>query len=79
MMIDPNLPIQTPRTRAAETFTDAAAAVDRLDELYREATHFLIERFRDVLEGARARRPLPRLLPRDPLYHHQLCPDRLRV
>ena len=52
-MIDPNLPIQTPKPRPAESFTDAVAAVDRLQELYSEATAFLGNTFRRVLAGDR--------------------------
>jgi AMP nucleosidase len=52
MMIDPKLPIRSPKPRPPEAFTDAATAVVRLEELYAEATGFLIERFREVLNGA---------------------------
>ena len=37
--------ILTPDTPQAEAFTDATAAVDRLTELYDQATTFLRERF----------------------------------
>lgn len=41
----------TPNLPAAEAFTDAKAAVDRLEELYGAATTFLCDKFRMVLEG----------------------------
>ncbi len=46
-----SLPIETPDLGAPETFTDAAAAVTRLQELYRASVDFLTERFLDSLEG----------------------------
>ncbi|RLJ52001.1 AMP nucleosidase [Litoreibacter meonggei] len=49
--IDANLPIRTPDTPAAELFSNPKAAVQRLCEIYEVATSFLIERFRDSLEG----------------------------
>ena len=47
------LPVVTPDTAAPENFTDAAAAVDRLEELYAIACDFLTARFSEV-----ARAPL---------------------
>lgn len=46
-----NLPIEMPPAPAAEHFTDADAAVDRLTELYTQATGFLIDRFKATLAG----------------------------
>ncbi|MDO6523609.1 AMP nucleosidase [Shimia thalassica] len=46
-----NTPVITPTVPTAEAFTDAEAAVTRLEELYREGTSFLCEKFRVVLEG----------------------------
>ncbi|WP_212522821.1 AMP nucleosidase [Actibacterium sp. MT2.3-13A] len=48
----PELPIETPPPVAAEHFTDAAAAVDRLIALYAEATGFLRAQFAAMLAGA---------------------------
>ena len=49
---DQNLPLRTPDQPAAEEFTDAAAAVDRLQALYDGATAFLVAEFsRAVTEG----------------------------
>lgn len=45
------LPVITPDTPDAALFTDAAAAVDRLIELYDISTGFLRTRFRDALSG----------------------------
>lgn len=45
-----NLPIHTPPATKSELFTDAARAVDRLEQLYAEATGFLIDRFADLLK-----------------------------
>lgn len=39
----------TPEAPAPELFTDAAAAVDRLERLYAQATDFLLTRFNEVL------------------------------
>lgn len=39
------LPVETPEPVAREQFTDPAAAVRRLQELYREATDFLLGHF----------------------------------
>ena len=43
--------LQTPPVPTAEVFTDAAAAVDRLEALYTEATAFLALHFNDTLRG----------------------------
>ncbi len=49
--------LQTPDTPAPETFTDAALAVARLQELYRQATDFLCAGFMQVMQnGAPERR-----------------------
>ncbi|WP_127902142.1 AMP nucleosidase [Solirhodobacter olei] len=50
---DPNLPILTPIPPAAETFTSARAAVDRLEELYEDATRFLSKHFGEIIGGVR--------------------------
>ncbi|MEQ9692916.1 AMP nucleosidase [Shimia sp. SDUM112013] len=47
----PNVPIISPKVPPAEAFTDARAAVARLEELYQTATSFLCDRFRIVMEG----------------------------
>ncbi|MGD9916826.1 MAG: AMP nucleosidase [Paenirhodobacter sp.] len=52
-MNDP-LTILTPHPSAPELFTDAAAAVARLEELYAEATGFLLTKFNEVLASGRA-------------------------
>ncbi|MEX1661502.1 AMP nucleosidase [uncultured Thioclava sp.] len=44
----------TPDARDPERFTDAEAAVARLEELYEQATSFLLEKFNDTLESKRA-------------------------
>ncbi|OOY32112.1 AMP nucleosidase [Thioclava sp. F36-6] len=49
------LDLITPETAAAETFTDAAEAVARLEALYDEATAFLLEKFNETLESKTAR------------------------
>lgn len=47
----------TPPAYAAEAFTDARAAVDRLEELYQQATRFLCDSFRNTLnDGPRGNR-----------------------
>ncbi|MGV6849193.1 MAG: AMP nucleosidase, partial [Marinibacterium sp.] len=43
--------ITTPDTRDPEIFTDAAAAVSRLEELYNEATGFLCDSFAKAMEN----------------------------
>ncbi len=45
--------VKTPQLPAAEEFTDAAAAVARLEQLYSEATQFLCTEFSSVIaDGA---------------------------
>ena len=46
---DPNLPIVTPPVPEPEDFTDAKAAVERLQQLYHAAADFLCDRFGAVL------------------------------
>ncbi|KAG1647423.1 Adenine deaminase [Nymphon striatum] len=46
-----NLPVRTPDTPDAELFSNPKAAVQRLCELYDDASTFLINKFRDSLEG----------------------------
>ncbi|MGZ3214947.1 AMP nucleosidase [Paracoccus sp. T5] len=54
MTTDPRfLPVETPPPPAREGFTDANAAVARLQALYDEATGFLLGHFTRILEGAR--------------------------
>jgi AMP nucleosidase len=53
MTVDPNLPFVTPDLPAAEDFTDPAAAVERLEQLYATATGFLREKFVDTLSKGR--------------------------
>jgi len=48
---DANLPIRTPDAPPKELFSNPKAAVQRLCDLYEDAASFLIERFRDSLEG----------------------------
>ncbi|WCR12433.1 AMP nucleosidase [Paracoccus stylophorae] len=45
------LPVETPEPVAREQFTDPAAAVRRLQELYREATDFLLGHFTRLIGG----------------------------
>ncbi|MDP3960599.1 MAG: AMP nucleosidase [Pseudorhodobacter sp.] len=52
-MFDPNLPVLTPPEVLAESFTDASAAVTRLEELYFQATGFLLGHFSAAVTGAR--------------------------
>ncbi|MEX5727764.1 AMP nucleosidase [Rhodovulum iodosum] len=47
----PDLPVETPDLPPAEAFSDAAAAVARLIELYDGATDFLRERFKTCLSA----------------------------
>ena len=49
------LELITPEAAAAESFTDAAEAVARLEALYDEATAFLLEKFNGTLESKTAR------------------------
>lgn len=46
-----NLPVRTPDAPEAELFSNPKAAVQRLCELYEDASTFLIDKFRDSLEG----------------------------
>ena len=48
------LTILIPDARDPETFTDAEAAVARLEVLYAEATGFLLEKFNETLSSGRA-------------------------
>ena len=50
---DPTKPVLTPPPVAPESFTDAGAAVARLQMLYGQATDFLLDRFNETLNGAR--------------------------
>ena len=52
MNTEPSLPVVTPDVPAAESFTDPAAAVARLKELYQTASKFLCEHFVEALSGA---------------------------
>jgi AMP nucleosidase len=45
------LTVQTPQALATETFTDAGAAVGRLEELYEQNTRFLRDRFEAYANG----------------------------
>jgi len=45
------LTVQTPQAMATEAFTDAEAAVGRLDELYEQNTQFLRDRFEAYANG----------------------------
>ena len=49
------LPVESPDAPAREQFTDAAAAVDRLCQLYDQAVDFLVARFSETLDGKRPR------------------------
>ena len=51
MNADPNLPIQSPKAPAPETFFDPADAIQRLKELYSLSSEFLCERFSDSVTG----------------------------
>ncbi|KPP89096.1 MAG: AMP nucleosidase Amn [Rhodobacteraceae bacterium HLUCCA08] len=53
ILSDANLPVVTPPVPAPEAFTDAAAAVERLQELYALSVDFLVDAFRDNAGGAR--------------------------
>lgn len=52
-MTDP-VTILTPPPSAHDSFTDPAAAVARLEQLYAEATGFLLQKFNEVLATGRA-------------------------
>ncbi len=45
--------IQTPNVPAPENFTDAAAAVARLIEIYKISAEFLCQQFSDAIGGAK--------------------------
>nr|MCS5603786.1 AMP nucleosidase [Paracoccus sp. (in: a-proteobacteria)] len=47
------LPVESPDSPAREQFTDARAAVARLQRLYTESTDFLLDHFTRLLEGGR--------------------------
>src|SRR5262245_36494834 len=47
----PVLSVLTPRSIATKTFTDASAAVGRLEEIYERNTRFLRDRFEAYLDG----------------------------
>ena len=47
------LPLLSPAVPPPESFTDPAAAVARLEELYASACGFLVARFREALSGGR--------------------------
>ena len=49
--MDPALSVLTPQRIATEAFTDAAAAVVRLDEIYERNTHFLRDCFEAYVNG----------------------------
>jgi AMP nucleosidase len=54
MMTEPDhLPILMPSMPEAEAFTDAEAAVGRLEALYAQATSFLVDQFTKTLTGDR--------------------------
>lgn len=48
---DNNLKITSPNVPATEEFTDAAAAVARLEEIYRISSKFLCDRFAQAISG----------------------------
>ncbi|MEL6170284.1 MAG: AMP nucleosidase [Pseudomonadota bacterium] len=48
---DPNLPVLSPPIPSPESFSDPAAAVERLIDLYETASRFLTERFSQTLSG----------------------------
>ncbi|MBC7141805.1 MAG: AMP nucleosidase [Rhodobacteraceae bacterium] len=47
------MPILMPQVAAPEAFTDAEAAVSRLEALYSQATHFLFDTFSETIAGNR--------------------------
>jgi AMP nucleosidase len=53
MMQDQSQPILTPETTGPESFTDAAAAVARLEALYTQATTFLARHFSAAVTGGK--------------------------
>jgi AMP nucleosidase len=50
---DPKLPVISPEIPGPEQFTDARAAVARLEDLHETAVDFLRKRFTETLEGGR--------------------------
>jgi AMP nucleosidase len=50
---EPQLPVVSPEVPGPEQFTDARAAVDRLQALYGTAVAFLRDRFTETLKGGR--------------------------
>jgi AMP nucleosidase len=50
---EPNLPVVSPEVPGPEQFTDARAAVKRLQSLYGTAVDFLRDRFTETLTGGR--------------------------
>ena len=52
--MNPALSVLTPQRIATEAFTDATAAVARLDEIYQRNTRFLRDRFATYARGLRA-------------------------
>jgi Bacterial AMP nucleoside phosphorylase N-terminus len=56
--MDPALSVLTPPRIATEAFTDAAAAVVRLDEIYKRNTHFLRDCFEAYVNGESSE-PIP--------------------
>jgi AMP nucleosidase len=55
---DATLPVLTPVHPAAESFTDPAAAVARLEQLYTQATEFLSEHFMASITGGKPAAPV---------------------
>jgi AMP nucleosidase len=51
MNMTDNLPLLTPPHQAPKAFTDAEAAVSRLEALYAQSTQFLFDRFSATLRG----------------------------
>ena len=49
MQDDPQIDTLTPAAPEAESFSDAAAAVDRLEALYAQATRFLVDQFQATI------------------------------
>jgi AMP nucleosidase len=49
MQDDPQIDTLTPEAPPAESFSDAAQAVDRLEALYAQATRFLVDQFRATI------------------------------
>ena len=61
--MDPALSVLTPQRIATEAFTDAAAAVVRLDEIYERNTHFLRDCFEAYVNGECSRRACAQPIP----------------